>query len=222
MKRNDDDSSYLKYKGGDNPTSSTLIVRLQNGESVAWSTFMELYSPLIRYWCRKRKKELARTERQDILQEVLQKVSKSIGQFRRVSQGRFFRAWLRKITERQIFDYLEEKEKKKHINQLYSDTGHIKHPVISHETESEISVDEDSERLILLKQIKKSIEKEFSKKSWDIFNLLIASDKNSFEIAGMMDMNPAAVRKIKSRILKRIRDEYRNLGLGDEISEDVA
>lgn len=44
----DGDSSHFKFRGGDNPTSTSLLIRLKDGESLAWDTFMQLYAPLIR------------------------------------------------------------------------------------------------------------------------------------------------------------------------------
>lgn len=109
----DADSSHIRYRGGDNPTSTSLLIRLKNGESQAWGTFMELYTPLIRHWCRKAKDKLQRPDRQDILQEVLGKVSKSIDKFDHAREGRFFRAWLRKITENTIIDHLNDRKRRK-------------------------------------------------------------------------------------------------------------
>ena len=219
MKHRDTDSSYHRYQGGKHKTSTTLLTRLKKDEALAWEQFMSLYSPLIRYWCRKAKDQLNRSERQDVLQEVLQKVHKSISRFDHENrQGRHFRAWLRKITENCMIDTLREKENRKDVSQLMSDTGHIKWPQkLFVET---FEQEEPNERLILFKQVLKTIEANFSEKHRDVFNLLIVAEKDSVEVAEIMGMNAPAVRQIKSRILKRIREEYNTLGLGDELPTD--
>lgn len=223
-RHSDDDSTHDKYKGGSNPTSTSLLVRLKNGESEAWDAFMELYTPLIRHWCRKAKK-LNRPDRQDILQQVLEKVCKSIGKFDRTKEGRFFRAWLRKITENCIIDHLKERKKKKDISQLYSDTGRIKGPIRPPEPTPEAIVfeltEEPSEKIVLLRQILKTIRGDFSEKSWDIFNLLVNAEKPSSEVAAQMGLKPDSVRRTRARILQRIYKEYEKLGLGDELPDKI-
>ncbi len=204
--RPDDDSSHFKYRGGDNPTSTSLLIRLKNGESLAWDTFMSLYVPLIQYWCRKVKDKLKRPDRQDILQEVLQKVGKSIGKFDHAGESRHFRAWLRRITENCIIDHLNEREKRKDVSQLFSDTGHIKGPIrppTPDPFDFELT-EEPSERIVLLRQILKMIRPDFSEKSWDIFNLLVNAEKPSSEVAAQMEMKPDSVRRTRTRILNRI------------------
>lgn len=220
----DEDSSHFKYRGGDNPTSTSLLVRLKNGEPVAWENFMNLYVPLIQHWCRKAGDKLDRPDRQDILQEVLQKVHKSIGKFDHTRQGRFFRAWLRKITENTIIDHLNEWKKKKGVSQLFSDTGHIKGVIRPQHSPEHILfelTEEPNEKIVLLKQVLKTIRPCFSEQSWDIFNLLVIAEKPSAEVAAQMKLKPDSVRKVRSRILKRIYDEYEKLGLGDELPDDL-
>lgn len=218
----DSDSSLHRYHGNENKTSTTLLIRLKNGEAFAWERFVSLYSPLIRFWCRKSKNKLNRQERQDVLQEVLQKVHKSIDTFDHENRlGRHFRAWLRKITENHIIDTLREKDARKEVSQLMSDTGHIKWPQKRSGEDSELQ-EEPTERLLLLKQVLKTIETEFSEKHRDVFNLLIVAEKDSTEVAGIMGMNAPAVRKIKSRIIKRLREEYALLGLDDELPDSLA
>lgn len=224
--RKDDDSSHFKFHGGDNPTSTSLLIRLKNGEPVAWENFMDLYVPLIQFWCRKAKDKLDRPDRQDILQEVLRKVHKSIGKFDHAKEGRYFRAWLRKITENTIIDHLNEREKKKDISQLYSDTGHIKAPIrppepIPSDIDFELT-EEPNEKIVLLKQVLKTIRSSFSDQSWDVFNLLVIAEKPSIEVAAQMNLKPDSVRKVRSRILKRIYAEYEKLGLGDELPDSIA
>ena len=186
---------------------------------------MALYVPLIQFWCRKAKDKLDRPDRQDILQEVLRKVHKSIGKFDHAKEGRYFRAWLRKITENSMIDYLNEREKKKNVSQLFSDTGHIKGP-IRPQTLPEHALfeltEEPNEKIVLLKQVLKTIRSSFSEQSWDIFNLLVIAEKSSNEVAAQVDLKPDSVRKVRSRILKRIYQEYEKLGFGDELPDNIA
>lgn len=225
-KRNDNDSAYFQYRGGDNKTSTAFLVQLQDRDSEAWKDFMELYVPLIQYWCRRKKNVLTRQERQDILQEVLHKVSMSIEKFDHTQKERNFRGWLRRITENRIYDYFQEKAKNEDVARLYSDPNHLNIPVPSPATRKPGDVidpeEEAGEQLVLLKQILNRIKPEFREKSWDVFHLLLVAEKDSSEVAETMNMNGDAVRQIRSRILKRIREEYAKLGIETDLPTTVA
>ena len=214
-KLNDNDSSHQPYLGPVGTTSTTLIVLIRDGDSVAWNRFVKIYAPLIRYWCKKPGGKLTRTDRQDITQEVLVKVGKAIGEFDEHRKGRSLRAWLRTITQNTIADYLDKYEKRKDVSRLMSDTGHIKK---SYNKPFELT-EEPNEKTILMQQVLKIVKPHFSDEHWEVIHLLVFAEKNSTEVAEIMDMTPAAVRKIKSRIVKRIRDEYTNLGIDDDLPE---
>jgi len=214
---NDNDSSYFPYRARVDQTSTMFLARLQDHSSEAWDDFMEFYVPLIQYWCRRKKARLTRAERQDILQDVLQKVSASIGKFDLSREARSFRGWLRRITENRIYDYLQEKAKDENAVRLCSNPAHLDIPVLPPErSESDAGTDpecEAGEQRVLLKRVVSRIQTEFREKSWEVFRLLLVADKTSSEVAEEMRMTPAAVRQIRSRILKRIREEYAQFGI---------
>ncbi len=77
-------------------------------------------------------------------------------------------------------------------------------------------MEEPDEKVILMRQVLKTIKPTFSEAHWEIINLLVFAEKNSFETAEILGMTPAAVR---SRIMKRIQEEYDSLGVEDDLSE---
>ena len=216
-----DDSSYFAFRGdqnqGEQKTSTTFLVRLQDQDPEAWKDFTEIYAPLIKFWCRLRKDELTHAERQDILQEVLQSVLLSIKNFDYTHAERSFRGWLRRITKLRICDHLREKVKDGQVSRLGSDSNCLNIAVLSPETpEPDDAIDpeeEAGERVVLLRQVLRRIRPEFRENSWEVFRLLFVAEKNSAEAAEMMEMTPEAVRQIRSRILRRIQAEYARLGI---------
>ena len=216
-KRKDTDSSDFPYQNGINPTSTTLLIRIQNGEAVAWSRFVELYTPLIRDWCKKPGGKLNRQDRQDATQEVFIRAARAIKEFDIHREGRSFRAWLRVITTNVINDFLQRHEKRKDVDRLMSDSGPTKH---SYNRAFELSED-PTEKQRLLRQMLKFVKSQFSKRDWDILELLVNAGKNSTEVAEIMGVSGAVVRQVKSRILKRIREEYKALGIDGDLPEDI-
>ena len=211
-----DDSSYFAFPADRNPgehkTSTTFLVRLQDNESDAWKDFTEIYAPLIKYWCRQ-KDELTHAQRQDILQEVLLNVSQSIKNFDYTRRERSFRGWLRRITKHRICDHFREKAKDENVARLAGDPDHLDIPMPAPADDVIDPEEETGERQVVLRQILKRIRPEFREKSWEVFQLIFAAEKDSSEIAALMEMKVEAVRQLRSRILKRIREEYARLGI---------
>lgn len=178
---------------------------------------MTLYTPLRRDWCRQPGGRLNRQDRQDVVQEVFLKVGRAIKDFDVEREGRSLRAWLRVVTENTINDFLDKNERRKNVNRLMSDTGHIKRP----RYEPVAIAEEPGERTLLLRQVLKIVKPQFGQRDWEIIDLLVNAEKTSTEVAEIMGMKGDAVRKIKSRILKRIREEYESLGIADDLPEEV-
>ena len=212
-----DDSSYF-FQGDRNrdvpETSPTFLARLQSQESEAWKDFTEIYVPLIKFWCRQPKGALTHAERQDVLQEVLQSVAMSIKKFDHTREERSFRGWLRRITKNQISDHFREKAKDENVERLPSDPERWSISIPAPEFDDAVDPEEEvSEQQVLLRQILRRIRPEFREKSWEVFPLIVASEKDSTQIAEMTGMTSTAVRQIRSRILRRIREEYARLGI---------
>lgn len=213
----DNDSSRFPLRGGISPTSSGLIIRIKDGESAAWERFVKLYTPLIRAWCKKPGGMLTRMDRQEISQEVLTKVAKSIKDFDEKREGRSLRAWLRTITQNAIADKLDYIAKRLSVSRLASDTGNFKYE--NHLEKPFELTEEPNEKTILLRQVMEIVKPEFSQRDWEIVGLFVNMGKSSKEVAEMMggELRPDSVRRIKNRILARIRQEYAILDLGEEL-----
>lgn len=205
----DKDSSQFPYMGQAalSPTSTGLILRIKDGESAAWERFAALYTPLIRYWCRKPGGVLLRVDRQEIAQEVLVKVAKAIGDFDEKRKGRSFRAWLRTITQNAIANKLDYIQKRLPVSRLASDTGRFKFEK-HHAKPFELPDEPEKEKSILLRQVLKIVGPEFSPRDWQIVDLFVNAGQTSSEVAEAMDMKPDTVRRIKNRVLARLREEH--------------
>ena len=52
----------------DKATSLTLLARVRNQQADAWDRLVDLYAPLVHYWCRR--SELSPEDTADVFQEV--------------------------------------------------------------------------------------------------------------------------------------------------------
>lgn len=156
--------------------------------------FVLIYSPLIRYWCRKPGGVLRRSDWEDIVQNVLFKVSSAIKDFDVHQEKRSLRAWLRIITRNTIFDYLKKNNKHFETNQLMDDSGLL----ADFSTQEQEQSEESYERILLLHQVLDMIRSQISDINWEILNLSINAEKTSGEIAEIVGMKPDTVRKTKT------------------------
>lgn len=223
-KPTDDDSTLHRYRKGDvGSTSATLIVRLRDGDGMAWETFVKLYTPLVRVWCRwanrRLDEPLMRDDRKEIATLVIEKVQETLTKKKSTLEIRSLRAWLRRITENCIVDYVEKRNKRKPVWQLMSDTGHFKEP---YNTGMSLDLaDDHAEKIRFMRGVLDRLKLKFKKEHWEILLLAVVAGKSSEEIATIMNMKGSTVRQIRKRLPERLQREYESLGLEDEMPESL-
>jgi RNA polymerase sigma-70 factor (ECF subfamily) len=85
------------------PTRRTLLSRLRNPDNAAeWQEFHDRYRPLLHSLARG--KGLTETEAEDVVQETLISVARTMPQFRYQPEHCSFKGWLRHLAEKRIAD----------------------------------------------------------------------------------------------------------------------
>jgi RNA polymerase sigma factor (sigma-70 family) len=94
----------------DSETSLTLINRLRQcpTDDLAWDRFVQRYRPKICGWCRER--GLQEADAEDVAQNVIAILTRKFATFR-YDPSRRFRAWLKTITYRALYDLLESRDR---------------------------------------------------------------------------------------------------------------
>lgn len=88
-------------------TSESLLLRLRTGrDQNAWTTFVELYTPLISYWARKT--GLQTNDAADLVQDVLTLAFQKLPSFK-YDVDKSFRGWLRTVTLNRFREKLRKK-----------------------------------------------------------------------------------------------------------------
>ncbi|TWU56732.1 ECF RNA polymerase sigma factor SigE [Rubripirellula tenax] len=92
-------------------TRASLILRLQDADDVAaWEEFVSIYSPVIFRVAVSRGFQAA--DAQDIVQEVLLCVARSVSQWLERTDRGSFRAWLLRVARNQAFDLINDRATK--------------------------------------------------------------------------------------------------------------
>src|ERR1041385_9135697 len=87
-------------------TSKSLLERARSDDPAAWTRLVDLYAPLVAYWCRRW--GLRDEDRADVLQDVFQAVAAHVGDFQKQKDGDTFRGWLRTITLNKVRDHFRK------------------------------------------------------------------------------------------------------------------
>jgi RNA polymerase sigma-70 factor (ECF subfamily) len=193
-------------------TSLSLIDRVRQADSQSWNVFVEIYHPLVRYWCRK--SGVKDHDVDDVTQEVFAAVSKSLKRFRKDGPSDTFRGWLRQITRHKTGDYLRR------VYRDLQSTGGDDHDQILQQlphVEPQTDPDEQLAAREVWQRAFDLVRAGTEERTWRAFWRTTVDELNATQVADELNMTPAAVRKAKSRMTIRMRLE---LGpLLDEIAQ---
>ena len=181
---------------------------------------VSVYGPLVYGWCRQ--SGVAEHESADVGQEVFRAVAVGIERFRREKPGDTFVGWLRQITKFKIADYQRAAVKRPaaHGGSTFLGVlGNLPGDVTMDDvTSTELAGSLLSqERKILVARALEVLESCFQPKTWQAFWGTAVDGRPTADVAIDLQMTTIAVRKAKSRVLRRLREEF-----GGLIDEEAA
>jgi RNA polymerase sigma-70 factor (ECF subfamily) len=188
-------------------TDSSLLRRVQGHETAAWNRLVEWAGPLILHWCRRA--GLSAEDCEEVFQEVFLSVASNIGRFQGGRPGDTFRGWLLTITHSRIVDL-----GRRRMNQPQAEGGSDGYRRLLALTCEQLSASEPGPadtRNLLLRRALDLIRAEFSERIWQAFWRTAVDGLTAPDVAGELRMTPQAVRKARSRVLARLREEFREL-----------
>jgi RNA polymerase sigma-70 factor (ECF subfamily) len=187
-------------------TSLSLLGRARDQHQDAWSQLVYLYAPLVDYWCRGW--GAPSPDADDLRQEVFQAVAAGLPAFRRDRAGDTFRGWLRVIAQRKFLDYCRRKQR-----QPDAAGGTDAHQLMQQVPADEHGQGDDppEELKRLHHRALELVRISFEDQTWQAFWRCAVEGQAPGDVAQDMHMSPAAVRKAKSRVLRRLKDELGEL-----------
>ena len=200
--------SFGSSYGSLGSTSSKLLERARSRDQDAWRRLVNLYGCLVLYWCGQA--GLQQADRSEVFQEVFRAVAKNIERFRSDRRGDTFRGWLRTITRRKIVDYCRQRSRQF----LATGRSEAYQRLLSlHDVpvESQGESDSPEESSLLVSRAMRLVRSEFEDRTWLAFLRTASDGLPSSLVAEELGMTPEAVRKAKSRVLRRIREELQEV-----------
>ncbi len=187
---------------GSSATRLSLISRIRVGDAQAWKEMVDLYSPLVAFWCRR--SGVPNSDVNDLLQDVFFSVARSIDQYQPRKKGGGFRAWLWTITRNKMID-AHRQSKRMPLAAGGSTALHAAHSIPVELDESDAS--ERIEFQHLLHRALAQVENEFEAKTWQAFWRTTIDGISSAVAAEEFGVSAATIRQYRSRVLRRLRQQ---------------
>lgn len=190
-------------------TRASLISRAKHHDSVAWSELVDLYGPLIAHWCIR----CGMTSQQaaDGVQEVFAAVAKSLADYVAQKKQGAFRSWLWTITANKVKDHYRRNKDQAVATGGSTALGNLEQfAAIDHDIpDAEPTDDQQLSELVLrgLDQVRA----EFEPRTWEIFQRAVVDQIATAIVAKEFEISSAAVRQVRSRILRRLRQQLGDL-----------
>lgn len=182
-------------------TRASLILRLQNADDVlAWDEFASIYSPVIRRVAMGQGLQTADAE--NVIQEVLIAVSRSVDQWLERQDRGSFRAWLLRIARNQAVNVLT-RQATRIIGQGGS-FADLQLTEIAVSGELSQQLDLEYRRTVFhwaTAQVKEAV----AESTWQAFLLTSVEGRSINDVARQLNTRPGNVYIARSRVMARIK-----------------
>ena len=190
-------------------TSSTLLAGVRARTPGAWERFVALYRPLVLYWCQQ--DGLQPHDAQDVSQDVFLAAAGAMDRFRHDQPGDTLRGWLRMITRNKAHDH-----RRRTARQIPAAGGSeaqrklLSIPERSAERGGDADADAVEERIVL-RQAVELILAGFKDRTRQAFWRFVIDRQRAEDVAQELGIQVHSVYLAKSRVLRRLREEFGEL-----------
>ena len=202
----------------DNPqkTSASLILKVANQRDFeAWNRFSSIYEPLV--YRIALAKGLQTADAEDLVQEVMTRVARSVGKWEPDSGKGTFRGWISTIARNLVVDFLRRKTR----TPVTSDRTEIRKLVEGvSDTENELEYfDREYERQLFI-NASNDIRGYFAQSTWQAFWETAVKNEPIARVANRLGMSPGAIYVARSRVMSRLKRRIQAIHNCEEVPED--
>jgi RNA polymerase sigma-70 factor (ECF subfamily) len=184
------------------------LARVKAQEQEAWRRLVYLYSPLVYRWCRHA--GLQDTDAADVGQEVFRAVARAIGRFHHDRDRGSFRGWLRTITRNKLRDG-GRRQPPGGRGRGGSDAQDKLQEVAASDPPGSDADAAQHQDLLVLRRAADLILGDCEDTTRRAFWRVVIDGQAPAYVAADLGLSVNAVYLIKSRLLRRIRDEFAEL-----------
>lgn len=202
-----DPSSEDRPRADSQPsTSLSLLERARANDAEAWRQLVQLYRPLVLFWSTRG--GVGATDAEDVAQEVFTAAALGLARFRRDRPGDTFRGWLRGIARNRWLMHLRRDGRQPET------CGGTDALIRLHEVPDGADngeADSPAELSGLYRRALDLVRSEFEERTWQMFWRTGVERCSPVDVAAEYHVTPAAVRKAKLRVLRRLKQEVGDL-----------
>lgn len=181
-------------------TQISFIRKLTTGEQKAWEELNQDYRPLIRKWLRKY--QLQDCDVEDLTQEVMAVLFRSMDEFRHNGRVGAFRNWLRTTSVNITRNYL----RRANIPQATGLSVFQQRLLQLEDPNSQASAEFDREHdRMVIRRLLANISKQFEPITLEIFQMHVVAGVPATETAKQLNVSTASVHTAKSRVMRQLR-----------------
>lgn len=189
-------------------TRASLILRLCDAEdTAAWTEFTEIYVPVVLRLAQRHGLQLADAE--DLVQEVLSAVARSVATWTANERRGKFRAWLYRIARNHAIDFLTRRK-----HRAWAAGGESAGYVLgSLEQQEEVTSEFNLEyRREVFRWASAQVQGTVSERTWRAFWMTSVLDQSVNEVGEQLQMSAGSVYIARSRVMKRLRALVKQYG----------
>jgi RNA polymerase sigma-70 factor (ECF subfamily) len=176
-------------------TSALAVLdALKRRDDRAWSRLAQVYTPVVHYWFRRA--HVPRSDADDLCQEVLSVVCRRIDEFD--PEGSSFRGWLWGISRFVVRAYRRQYRRRPFCRT----PEQLERYPFNEPVEPEPDYPSSYWRTV------NRLRWHFEETTWEAFWLVVVEDHSPAQVAEELGLNVSSVHQAKSRVLKRLREEF--------------
>ena len=184
-------------------TRASLLIRVRDpADQAAWYEFVEIYRPIILRLARQ--KGMQEVDADDVAQQVLAAVAKTIEQQAHDPKRAKFRTWLNRVVYNAILNALSRTRPDR-------GSGDSASLAVLHGHASHAGPDSDLLRLEYRREVfrwaARRVRKEFRKATWEAFWLTAVEGRPVEVVAQELKKKRGAIYAARSRIIRRIQEK---------------
>ena len=189
-----------------NTTSSSLLVRVKAKDGEAWRGFVCLYGPLVHRWCIGF--GLEHEDAADVAQDVFRTVAESLASFQSDGTGNSFRAWLKTITRTRVVD---QNRRNQHETVGVGGSSALARVMAIVDVQSALDSSDIEDEKFIERRVIDSVLDSCEEATRQAFLRVVVGGQHPANVALDLGMTSNAVYVAKSRILRKIREEFAQL-----------
>ena len=189
-------------------TRDSLLVQVQDpANREAWELFARMYRPAIVRIALAR--GLQHADAQDLSQQVLMAVASAIGHWEKRDESTRFRHWLSRVTKNAILNAPMRRPKDQAVGG--SSVEELLREAVDRDGATTALIETELRRELYL-HAAEIVKVEFRPDTWQAFELSVAGDLTTEEVATKLGKSVGAIYTARSRIMFRLREVISELG----------